>query len=217
MKITESRLRRIIREEARREFSGTRRNENFGLALSEVSALKAWGARSSHLNEEYTEIAVAAMESKYGRRILISLLKAVKFLSGTDVLLLRHVHAPLWQKARDLINDKFGVNIPISGDDIFNVVKWIAPGHYVGIAVDEVIGLLSDMSDEDYQNVVKKKNKPEITDKESDEDVAGGEEESEPESRKNPPADNKRPMLPEPVDERRIRALVRKEMGRPRR
>jgi hypothetical protein len=161
MKINESTFRRILREEATREFAGrSTRNVNIGLTLSEVTALRAWYTRSSHLNEVYTEIAVAAMQSKYGRRILISLLKAAKFLAGPDVLLLRNVHGPLWQKARDLVNDQFGVDIPISGEDVINVLKWFAPGHYTGMIIDEIIDILSDMSDEEFNQEVNKHTRP---------------------------------------------------------
>jgi hypothetical protein len=161
MKINESTFRRILREEAAREFAGrSTHSVNIGLTLSEVSALRAWRSRSSHLNEVYTEIAMAAMQSKYGRRILISLLKAVKFLAGPDILLLRNVHGPLWQKARDLVNDKFGVDIPISGEDVISVLKWIAPGHYTGMIIDEIIDILSDMSDEEFNQEVNKHTRP---------------------------------------------------------
>lgn len=230
MKINERTFRRILREEASHEFSGKHvHSKNLGLTLSEISALRAWSSRSSRLSEGGAEIAVAAMESRLGRRIMISLLKAVKFLTGIDVLILRHIQAPMWQKARDLVNDKMGINIPISGEEVFDALKWVLPGNYSGMVIDEAIEILSDMSDEEYQDVVKKKKKkkaePEDADEEEAEEEEGSDEEEEdeeepepePVNRKNPPADNKRPMLPEPVDERRIRALVRKELSRPRR
>jgi hypothetical protein len=232
MKINERAFRRILREEATRELvGGNNHGANLRFTPSEVSALRAWSSRSSRLSEGGAEIAVAAMESRLGRRIMISLLKAVKFLTGIDILILRHIQAPMWQKARDLVNHKMGINIPISGEEVFDAVKWVLPGNYSGMVIDEAIEILSDMSDEEYQDVVKKKKKaePKAADEEEEEEEEeeGSEEEEEeedeeepepePANRKNPPADNKRPMLPEPVDERRIRALVRKELSHPRR
>ena len=219
MRINEKTFRRILREEASRELSGGTPLREFKLTVSEVRALRSLGTRASRLNEiDGVEVAIAVAESKYGRRIMISILKAFKFITNLDILALRHIHSPLWQKTRDFIERKFDVNIKFSGDEFFNTLKLIAPSHYAGIVIDELIKLLSDMSDQDYQDVVKKKKKAEPEDADGEEAEEEGEkEEPEPVDRKNPPADNKRPVLPKPVDERRIRALVRKELYRPRR
>ena len=158
MKIDERTFRRILREEASRELSGvTTAPREFKLTLSEIRALRSLGTRASRLNEaDATEIAFAAAESKYGRKIMVSILKAIKFISGLDVLMLKHIHSPLWQKARDFIERKFDVNIPFTGDEFFDIAKWFAPGHYVGIVIDELVGILSDMSDEEFSDQVKK-------------------------------------------------------------
>jgi len=158
MPISERRFRQILREEAFRELSGrTSQPREFKLTLSEVRALRSLSTHASRLNEvDATEIAIAAVESKYGRRIIISILKAIKFISGLDVLLIKHMHSPLWQRTRDFIESKFDVNIPFSGDDFFNTLKWITPGHYAGIVIDEAMGILDDMSDEEFVDQVKK-------------------------------------------------------------
>ena len=169
MKISESSFRRILREEASREFSrAVKPQREFRLTVSEVRALKSLGNPILRLNEvSATDVAIAAAQSKQGRRIVISLLKAVKFITGLDVLLLRHLHSPMWQKVRDFIEDKVGINIPFSGDEFFNVLKWIAPGHYAGIVVDEAIDILDDMSDEEFSDEVKKNSKKNSSAKES--------------------------------------------------
>ena len=157
MRINEKTFRRILREEASRELSGRTPPREFKLTVSEVRALRSLDTRASRLNEvDATEVAVAAAESKYGRRIMVSILKAIKFISGLDVLMIRHMHSPLWQKARDFIERKFDVNIPFTGDEFFDTVKWVAPGHYAGIVIDEVVDILNDMSDEEFSDQVKK-------------------------------------------------------------
>jgi len=158
MRIDERTFRRILREEASRGLSGrTTPPREFKLTLSEVRALRSLGTRASRLNEvDAAEIAVAAAESKYGRKIMVSILKAIKFISGLDVLMLKHIHSPLWQKARDFIERKFDVNIPFTGDEFFDIAKYFAPGHYVGIVIDELVGILNDMSDEEFSDQVKK-------------------------------------------------------------
>ena len=169
MKINESTFRRILREEASRELSGRAApSREFNLTVSEVRALRSLRTNASRLNEVgATEIAIAAAESKYGRRIMVSILKAIKFISGLDVLMIKHIHSPLWQKTRDFIERKFDINIPFTGDEFFNIAKWVTAGHYSGIIIDEVIGILDDMSDEEFVDQVKKHSKKDAPSRET--------------------------------------------------
>ena len=236
MKINERTFRRILREEALRELTGNNnRSVNLGLTLSEVSALRAWSSRSSRLNEDAPGLAeraaVAAMESRLGRKIMIGLLKALKFIPGFGFgVKVLNVSAPIWQKAINFANDKFGVKLPISGEGIASVVKWLMPDHYAGMIIDELIALLSDMSDEEYQEMVKK-SKDSAAAKERAADTEGGDnggdsdnddndERDEPDAPVVPKAvekplrDPSRGLLADTMNERQIRALVRKELVR---
>jgi len=252
MKINERTFLRILREEASHELVGNNnRSVNLGLTLSEVSALRAWSSRSSRLNEGAAEkVAAAAMESRLGRRIMVSLLKALKFLPGFGFgVKVLNVSVPVWKKAIDFVNDKFGVKLPISAEGIASVLKWMMSDHYAGMIIDELIAILSDMSDQEYQEMVKKKKKakPKAADeekeKEKEEEEEGSEKEEEEEGSekeeeeegsekeeedkertalpasktvRNPSHDSNR-GLPNTMNERQIRALVRKELVRSRR
>ena len=246
MKINERTFRRILREEALRELTGNNnRSVNLGLTLSEVSALRAWSSRSSRLNEDAPGLAeraaVAAMESRLGRKIMIGLLKALKFIPGFGFgVKVLNVSAPIWQKAINFANDKFGVKLPISGEGIASVVKWLMPDHYAGMIIDELIALLSDMSDEEYQEMVKKNKKantaldsedatdadtttpPDNDDSTTDNDKTPTKsapaptpaKDKEPAAKKKSAQANSSSGLPNTMDERQIRDLVRKELVR---
>lgn len=245
MKINERTFRRILREEALRELTGNNnRSVNLGLTLSEVSALRAWSSRSSRLNEDapgFAErAAVAAMESRLGRKIMIGLLKAIKFITGADMLIVRNIAVPMWKKAIDFVNDKFGINVPISAEGIANFMKWFTPGHYAGMIIDEFIALLSDISDEEYQEMVKKNKKanttldsedatdadtttpPDNDDSTTDNDKTPTKsapaptpaKDKEPAAKKKSAQANSSHGLPNTMNERQIRDLVRKELVR---
>jgi len=243
MKINERTFLRILREEATHELVGNNnRSVNLGLTLSEVSALRAWSSRSSRLNEGAAEkVAAAAMESRLGRRIMVSLLKALKFLPGFGFgVKVLNVSVPVWKKAIDFVNDKFGVKLPISAEGIASVLKWMMSDHYAGMIIDELIAILSDMSDQEYQEMVKK-SKDSAAAKERATETEGGDtggdsdgddaDNDNDDARDEPaapvvakpaaqvvkPSRGPGAVLPDIIDERQIRALVRKELARSRR
>lgn len=175
---------------------------------------------------------------------MVSLLKAIKFVTSADVMILNNIGVPVWKKAIDFVNDKFGVKLPISAEGIASVVKWMMPGNYSGMIIDELIAILSDMSDQEYQEMVKK-SKDSAAAKERAPETEGGDTggdndnddaDNDNDDKRNEPAapvvakpaaqvvtktakSSRGPGadLPDTMGERQIRALVRKELARSRR
>lgn len=196
--INRSAVRAIINEELDAALlRSSKLNET--LTQDEIRLLRNVSLTAQRLDEQidWFSLGATALSSVAGRRILIALLKVVRNILGTKEVVLRKIHDSVWDKAIDRLTG-IGIELPFSGETVFSFIRYTMPETYANMAIDELINVLGDMSDSEYQEIVKNKSKDED---ESDEDSAeeeGDEEEEEPRV----------------AAEGRIRALVRRELAK---
>lgn len=163
------------------------------------------GGGSESVNGLAKEVGIAVLESSMGKKIVVSLLKAVRKITGTPDMLIRKISVPIFDKAIKLV----GINLPFSGDDIATFL-----GYFVGLGapnlvLDELIEMVDNMSDEQYKKAATYA-KSKLADAPSTKDQKVPAEES-PQSRPT------MQLSRDAANERRIRSLVVQELARIRR
>ena len=136
--------------------------------IADVRALKEASQRSKRtilieeasLNESadllYKFIAI------FGRKGVIALLKGVRFINdynpaGGRKMLTKLSDFSAWRmdKAIDFLKEKTGFGVPFTGREFMDFVSNFYPPEWLNMAIEELIYLLSDMTDKEYNERVK--------------------------------------------------------------
>jgi hypothetical protein len=165
MRISESKLRRIIREEATRELDNFNvMNENLGLTKFEARSLSQFAFALSRINESKNledhavDFLIRFLTSGRGKKIIVSLLKVVKNIAEYNLvdLTTRHIGVPMWDKAIKTLNEKMGISLPFTAQDMYDVIKYMLPGYLLGLGINELILYLEEMSEDEWTDTVNK-------------------------------------------------------------
>lgn len=167
-------VRNLINEEINR-------NVRLEMVLSrdEIRALRFVEARAQSLNESNWDIVkflgTMALKSKVGRRLLIALLKALRFVVDISHMPFTKIGIPMWNRAIKFLNSK-GLNIPFTAEDIWEFSKYLVPSYLGSMLVSEVIEFLQGINDSEYLEMIgekKKEPKKELPDREGRPDRKG--------------------------------------------
>jgi hypothetical protein len=156
MTISNTRFRQILREEAANSFTKQSIN-SFKFSKSEISALQE--IRYMSINEQFDPITalnalMLLLKTSVGRKILIAILKGVKFFTGISGMIVNKIHVPILNKAIAFAEKHAGVNIPFSGEDLGKFFLNFMPDHWATLGIDELIKLLEDTSDQEFKSVI---------------------------------------------------------------
>lgn len=150
-------VRRMINEEIDR-------NVRLDMILSreDIRALKIVEARARSLNESgwgiVKTLGLMALKSTAGRRLLIALLKALRFVVDIGHMPIEKVGVPMWNAVIKFLKSK-GINIPFNADDIWDFAKYVCPSYLASMAVSEAIEFLNDINDSEYLEMIGEKKK----------------------------------------------------------
>ena len=159
--------------------------------IADVRALKEASQRSkiAMLNEEFKLDGETALNfvikfvEIFGRKGMIALLKGLRFVNDYVVaiggpaprkwmLKLKDLSTPMVDKAIKYLKDKTGISVPFTGSEIMTFVEYAFPQTWLNMAIEELIYLLSDMSDEEYNKRVRNEAEKK-EEEEKDEDPEG--------------------------------------------
>lgn len=142
--------------------------------IADVRALKEASQRSKRalVMEDASLDKAAALLYKFvevfGRKGVIALLKGVRFindyiigigspvplpvLGGRKMLVkLKDISSAQVDKAIEYLKDKTGISVPFTGTEFMTFVEYAWPTTWLDMAIEELIYLLSDMTDEEYK------------------------------------------------------------------
>lgn len=146
--------------------------------IADVRALKEASQRSkrSLVIEDASLDKAAALLYKFvevfGRKGVIALLKGVRFindyivgigspvplpvLGGRKMLVkLKDISSVQIDKAIEYLKDKTGISVPFTGAEFMTFVEYTWPPTWLDMAIEELIYLLSDMTDKEYNERVR--------------------------------------------------------------
>jgi len=155
MTISNTRFRQILREEAANS-STVRAKNSFKFSKSEVLALQE--IRHMSINENDSEFATqvvrVVLKSSVGRKILIEILEAVKFITGLEGIYLSKIGVPVINKAIAFVEKHSSVNMPFSGEDLLEFFQNFMPSYWITLGIGKLIELLEDTSDQEFKRVI---------------------------------------------------------------
>jgi len=132
------------------------------LRRDEIIALQSVGSQPRRINEFEEVIAhllgdviSSVFGSSFGRKALIGVLKAARWISNSPELVIRKAGVPVLDAAIDWLKGK-GMNIRFSATDVVDILRWLSPSTYLTLTLDGAIGLLDDMSDKEYAEIAGK-------------------------------------------------------------
>jgi len=155
MTISNTRFSQILREEAANS-STARAKNSFKFSKSEVLALQE--IRHMSINENDSEFATqvvrVVLKSSVGRKILIEILEAVKFITGLEGIYLSKIGVPVINKAIAFVEKHSSVNMPFSGEDLLEFFQNFMPSYWITLGIGKLIELLEDTSDQEFKRVI---------------------------------------------------------------
>ena len=155
MTISNTRFRQILREEAANSFT-TRAKNSFKFSKSEILALQE--IRHMSINENDSAFAIqvvkAVLKSSVGRKILIEILKAVKFITGLEGIYISKAGVPVVNKAIAFVEKHSSVNIHFSGEDLLEFFQNFMPNYWITLGIGKLIEILEDTSDQEFKRVI---------------------------------------------------------------
>lgn len=182
------------------------------LTREEIRSLRILESRTRTINEGIDwmvlkDLAIIALKTRVGRRILISLFKTARFLFDLASMPITKISIPMWRKIFEFIESK-GVKLPFDPEEVFDFVKYYMPSNLASMGITALIELLDGMTDAEYLEMIGEK------EKETKKDPDGKEKDrkSLPDKEASPKPDDEDRVEREPDDlravaERRIRVI----------
>jgi len=120
---------------------------------------------SSRVAEKYQKImqenlAAATAEAAlmfiqiFGKDGVIAILKALRFFTDLPGMAIKKTQPYLIDKAISLVRKYLGIDVPFTGEQFIDFAMNFFPNEWVIMAIDGLIDLLKNMSNEEYKKVI---------------------------------------------------------------
>ena len=90
----------------------------------------------------------------FGKDGVIAILKALRFFTDLPGMAIKKTQPYLIDKAISLVRKYLGIDVPFTGEQFIDFAMNFFPNEWVIMAIDGLIDLLKNMSNEEYKKVI---------------------------------------------------------------